>query len=104
MFKQRDIDTLIQVADHRGPVAALHPMTAAHGQPILNLSVSDRNKEMLLACSGFIPLLVDSLLLDPEHPRMENVALTGATDWESAKAPVQRVRLSVCVVCARCNI
>jgi hypothetical protein len=68
-------------------------MTAAHGQSILNLCVSDLNKEMLLQAKGFISLLVDSLLLDPEHPRMENVTLTGVTDWESAKAPVQQVRL-----------
>eukprot|EP01043_Picozoa_sp_COSAG02_P068076 COSAG02_NODE_11171_length_1777_cov_2.868892_2_plen_59_part_00 len=56
-------------------------MTAAHGQSILNLCVSDLNKEMLLQAKGFISLLVDSLLLDPEHPRMENVTLTGVTDW-----------------------
>ena len=37
---------------------------------------------------------MDSLLLDPAHPRMENESLNGKTDWEAAKGPVQRVRPS----------
>ena len=80
-------------------------MTAAHGQSILNLCVSDLNKKMLLEAKGFISLLVDSLLLDPEHPRMENYhTLTGVTDWESAKAPVQRVRLQTSASRCTCII
>ena len=70
-------------------------MTAGHGCSILNLTVSDINKKMLLEAKGFISLLVDSLLLDPEHPRMQNVTLTGVTDWDTAKGPVQRVRLQI---------
>jgi hypothetical protein len=53
-----------------------------------------QHKEVLLACEGFIPLLVDSLLLDPEHPRKDNASRMGETDWEAAKGPVQRVRHS----------
>ena len=49
---------------------------------------------MLLASAGFIPLLVDSLLLDLDHPRMKNAAMQGVTDWAAAKGPVQRVRRS----------
>ena len=62
-----------------------------YGQPILNLCVSDTNKELLLGAEGVIPLLVDSLLLDPQHPRKDNVAIFGETNWEAAKGPVQRV-------------
>jgi hypothetical protein len=90
-FKQQDVDQILYFADHRGPAAALFPMTEGHGLSILSLCVSDTHKELLLASSGgCIALLVDSLLLDVEHPRQENAALTGVTDWEAAKAPVQR--------------
>eukprot|EP01052_Picozoa_sp_SAG31_P033802 SAG31_NODE_3867_length_3800_cov_23.537422_4_plen_171_part_00 len=92
-FKQQDIDMIVQAADHRGPLATVYPMKPAHGQAIRNLCVSDVNKKLLLQCDGFIPLLVDSLLLDPEHPRTENVTLQGATDWVAVKGPVQRVRI-----------
>ena len=90
-FKQQDIDNIVHVADHRGPGATLWPMRPNHGRYILSLSISDRNKELLLSAEGFLPLLVDSLLLDPEHPRMENNTMMGeTTDWEGAKGPVQR--------------
>ena len=59
-----------------------------------NLTVVLAQQGLLLNAEGFIPLLVDSLLLDPEHPRMENESLNGKTDWEAAKGPVQRVRPS----------
>eukprot|EP01048_Picozoa_sp_COSAG05_P002803 COSAG05_NODE_122_length_17611_cov_47.044655_1_plen_598_part_00 len=90
IFQQQDIDQILQLKDHRGDKAGLWPMKADHGKTILNLAVSDMNKELLLKCKGFIPLLVDSLLLDPEHPRMENTTMMGTTDWERVKAPVQR--------------
>eukprot|EP01050_Picozoa_sp_SAG11_P005348 SAG11_NODE_372_length_10036_cov_8.820871_10_plen_347_part_00 len=95
-FKQEDVDKVVQQCGHRGPAAGFYPMTAAHGQPLLSLCVSDRNKELLLASDGFIPLLVDSLLLDPEHPRQENDTITGKTDWDSAKGPVQRDFAEAC--------
>ena len=69
----------------------LWKMAADSGQAILNLCVSDQNKELLLNAEGFIPMMVDSLLLDPEHPRMDNVTIMGKTDWEGSKGPVQRV-------------
>jgi hypothetical protein len=90
-FKQQDFEKILEAADHRGPAAAANPMTEYFGQAILSLCVSDLNKELLLGVTGFIPLLVDSLLLDPEHPRMTNAAMQGTTDWEAAKGPVQRV-------------
>ena len=92
-FKQQDIEKIVEVAGHRGVVASLFPMLPTHGQAILSLCVSDINKELLLNAEGFIPLLVDSLLLDPQHPRQENAAMQGTTDWEAAKGPVQRVRV-----------
>eukprot|EP01043_Picozoa_sp_COSAG02_P050300 COSAG02_NODE_5156_length_4583_cov_2.229706_2_plen_530_part_00 len=91
-FKQANIDMIVQAADSRGPLAAIWTMKAAHGQPFLNLCVSDANKELLLACEGFIPLIVDHLLLDPSHPRMDDAPIHGKTKWEHVKAPVQRVR------------
>ena len=91
-FKQHDMDKIVSLIDHRGPLAGFAPMREDHGQAILSLCVSDINKELLLKAEGLISLLVDSLLLDPEHPRMENVTLFGRTDWEAAKGPVQRVR------------
>jgi hypothetical protein len=90
IFKQVDIDKIVQMKGHRGPLAGLWPMRADHGQTIVNLCTSDLNKQLLLTCEECIPMLVDSLLLDPEHPRMENIALQGRTDWEAVKAPVQR--------------
>jgi hypothetical protein len=92
-FKQQDIEKIVEVAGHRGVVASLFPMLPTHGQAILSLCVSDINKELLLNAEGFISLLVDSLLLDPQHPRQKNAAMQGTTDWEAAKGPVQRVRV-----------
>ena len=73
-----------------------------YGRAILCLTVSDANKELLLASEErIIPTLVDSLLLDPEHPRIDNTALQGVTDWESVKGPVQQVsRRSSVSLCA----
>ena len=62
-------------------------MQAHHGQGILSLTVSDANKELLLRADGFIRILIDSLLLDPDHPRRTD----GKTDFEAVKGPVQRV-------------
>ena len=39
------------------------------GRPLLHLCISDRNKEMLIACPGFIPHVLSSLMLDPDHAR-----------------------------------
>ena len=38
---------------------------------LLSLCISDEVKQMLLSNSGFIPHLIDGLLLDPEHPRKD---------------------------------
>ena len=93
-FQQVDIDKIVQLAYHRG--VQFFPMQRDHGQPILNLCVSDLNKQLLLNAEGFIPLLVDSLLLDPEHPRMDHTTVGGVkTDWDATKAPVQRVSTPV---------
>eukprot|EP01043_Picozoa_sp_COSAG02_P085891 COSAG02_NODE_23455_length_718_cov_1.214863_2_plen_89_part_01 len=87
--------------DHRGIMAQLMPMTQDHGKAILNLCVSDLNKQLLLSCEELIPVLLDNLLLDPEHPRMDDRSMLGTkTDWEGTKGPVQRVSL-VCVFCSQ---
>ena len=61
---------------YTGPGALLHPLTEQSGRILLNLSVSETNKALLLKAEGFIPLLVDSLLLHPEHPRRAQVRKT----------------------------
>ena len=38
---------------------------------VLELTISDARKRLLLANPDYVPYLVDSLLLDPEHPRSE---------------------------------
>lgn len=71
-FNQRDIDKMVQMADHHGQYAEIAlslGLPTDFGQTILNLCVSDINKQLLLNSEGFIPLLMDSLLLDPKHPR-----------------------------------
>ena len=83
---------IIHVADLRtGPAQygyggpfALRPSS---GQSILNLCVSDANKLLLLKCDGFIPVLVDSLLLDPDHP----IRAQDEEGFEAAAPAVQRV-------------
>ena len=97
-FKQPDIDQIVEVKRHRGHYATISPMKQHHGLSILSLCVSDNNKQLLLNSEGFIPLLVDSLLLDPEHPRRDNATLMGTTDWETAKGPVQRVSADTVLV------
>jgi hypothetical protein len=37
----------------------------------LELCISDANKPLLLAHRGFLPYVVDALLLDPDHPRAD---------------------------------
>jgi hypothetical protein len=53
-----------------------------HCKGLLNVSISDRGKRLLLETSGFIPHLISGLLLDEDHPRKD-------TDQE-VKAAVQR--------------
>ena len=84
-FLQQDIDKTVQVTDHRYPFAP--PLSRWSGRGILSLCVSDINKQLLLNAEGFIPLLVDSLLLDPEHPRRSD----GKSDFDTVAPLVQQV-------------
>jgi hypothetical protein len=71
-FRPQDIAVVVRVTGHRNPaLVAFEPLTPGFAKAMLNLSVSDLNKELLLACADFIPTMVDSLLLDPEHPRRD---------------------------------
>eukprot|EP01043_Picozoa_sp_COSAG02_P026254 COSAG02_NODE_1506_length_12232_cov_420.616088_17_plen_143_part_00 len=85
IFKQIDIDKIVQVKDHCGELANYFPMKEDYAQTLLHLCVSDVNKQLLLNCDGFIPLMVDSLLLNPQHPRRAH------PDFDSVAPPVQRV-------------
>ena len=44
------------------------------------------NKQLLLNVDRFLEVMVDSLLLDPEHPR------AAQPDFDTIKVPIQRVR------------
>ena len=74
VFSQSDIATIVQMADPRGDlyvvVGGSLTLTQAprSSRAIFNLCVSDANKQMLLSSDGFIRVLVDCLLLDPELP------------------------------------
>lgn len=93
VFKQEDIDKILQMSEHRGPYASIYAMREDHGVPLLSLCVSDENKQLLLASEvGFIEILVDSLLLDLEHPRRDDSPTLGRkTDFDAVAPVVQRV-------------
>eukprot|EP01050_Picozoa_sp_SAG11_P016558 SAG11_NODE_2274_length_3591_cov_3.168671_3_plen_456_part_00 len=92
VFKQEEIDKVLQMADHRGYYASFYAMREDHGTALLSLTVSDINKQLLLSNVDFIPILVDSLLLDSEHPRRDDSPTFGRrTDFDAVAPPVQRV-------------
>ena len=59
-------------------------MTKTHGRSVLNLCISDANKQLLLECDDLIRVLVDSMFLDPDHPRRVQA------DFDSVAPAVQR--------------
>ena len=61
---------------------SLFPLAPSRCRGLLSLCISDAAKRMLLNNDGFIPHLIDGLLLDPEHKRQ--------TADEAVKAVVQR--------------
>lgn len=88
-FKQPDTDKVVAVADHYGPLVPFIYQTGIredHGQAIRCLSVSDANKDLLLKTSGFLPTLIDGLLLDPDHPTRSD----GKTNFKTVAPAVQR--------------
>ena len=70
-FQQQHVDTLTtlwsQIVRAVGYYVTMKP--SADSISALELSISDKNKPLLLANKEFVPYLVDSLLLDPDHPR-----------------------------------
>ena len=69
-------------------VLAAEPRAAisAH-EPQMRVLVEE-GSQLLLRADGFVQVLVDALLLDPEHPQRTSKR----TDFEAAKGQVQRVR------------
>ena len=85
-FTQSDVDKVVQNGDLRGPFYEMlgFPMMPDHGRAILHLTVSDANKNLLLNVDGLLRVLVDALLLDPEHPQRAHPT------FEANSVPVQR--------------
>ena len=73
------LDTELMRCEAFGSVLAL---AANRCRGLLSLCISDAAKQMLLNNAGFIPHLIDGLMLDPEHPRKDTV--------ETIKTVVQR--------------
>ncbi len=74
-LRQQDVSDVITYASEiihpKSVVGQVLSIDSNAALPILNMSVSDRNKKLLLACPEFIPTVIDGLLLDPAHPRQE---------------------------------
>eukprot|EP01046_Picozoa_sp_COSAG06_P019444 COSAG06_NODE_1387_length_9616_cov_4.512136_2_plen_428_part_00 len=74
-FAQREIDSVIytcgEILQMKEGWGGTWSLGSNVGQSIVSLAVSDHNKAMLLQNDGFIPLILDGLLLDPEHPRKD---------------------------------
>ena len=70
-FQQQHVDTLTtlwsQIVRAVGYYVTMKP--SADTISVLELTISDKNKPLLLANKEFVPYLVDALLLDPDHPR-----------------------------------
>jgi hypothetical protein len=73
------LDTELMRCETWGSIFAL---AANRCSGLLSLCISDAAKQMLLNNDGFIPHMIDGLMLDPEHPRKD-------TD-EAIKTAVQR--------------
>ena len=85
----------VQRADQRGTDAEMHrmvlgPMTDTFAVALLNLCISDINKQLLLNNEQFLPLLRDLSLLDPAHPARELLQ----ADFDDIAPAVQRVSVS----------
>jgi hypothetical protein len=70
-FQQQHVDLLITGWSQMVRAVGYYVMVKPSADMImpLELSISDRNKPLLLANKEFVPYLVDALLLDPDHPR-----------------------------------
>ena len=86
-FSQADIDKIVQMGDNRHPIYSVLANWTSHGTCILSLCVSDLNKQLLLNCDALLPVLVDNLFLDPEHPRRK------LGNFDAVAPAVQRVSL-----------
>ena len=97
IFKQKDIDQIVTWSLNPPFQDPYAPPMSDDAQVILSLAISDLNKKLLLKAPSFISLLVNSVLLGPEHPRRAN------DDFEAEKGPAQRVSCCTrrCSACAR---
>lgn len=60
------LDTELMACNTWGNIISIGPNQA---RGLLMLCISDRNKEMLVKSPGFVPHVVASLMLDPNHKR-----------------------------------
>ena len=63
------------------------------GRPLLQLCISDRNKEMLIACPGFIAHVLSSLMLDPDHARQSTPQIIKDTIQRHYSECLQQISL-----------
>ena len=72
---------------------SVFPMTSSRCRGLLSLCISDVAKQMLLSNDGFIPHLLDGLMLDLEHPRKDtDVTIKTAVQRDFAEC-VQQISL-----------
>jgi hypothetical protein len=60
---------------------------------LLSLCISDVTKQMLLNNDGFLPHLIDGLMLDPEHPRKDTDAAIKTAVQRDFSECIQQIAL-----------
>ena len=73
-FVQKDIDGVVEFEFEMLRASTwgkIWQLVLNQCKGLLSLCISDSAKKMLLEHAGFIPLLIDGLLLDDEHPRKD---------------------------------
>ena len=87
-FSQADIELIVtnRLALLSGAAVAWNPeLPAFFMRPVVHLCISDANKELLVQCATeLMPLLVEALLLDPEHTRQSQPEHVKAAIQEDA--------------------
>jgi hypothetical protein len=87
VFKQGDIDNVLNLATNDGPAFQWYPMDMIVPGAVLSMCVSDANKDLLLASDiDIVSVVTEGLLLAPDHPRKTD----GRSEFDKYKDQVQR--------------